>query len=198
MKEQRLANRKFNGRASAASVESSLIQVTRRIVSSWLFEAFFAAAILSNSLLIGVQVHYAAKSVESSVGAQQLSGFFVLEQVYALLFLVELLMRITAEGLPFFCSSPNVAWNYLDLLIILTSLLNLVSEVAAMSEVSDADALMSGNVRIIRVLRVTRVLRVVRVVKIVRFIRALRSLVRLAEALKDLFLMARGIPSSAR
>ena len=60
------------------------------------------------------------------------------------------------------------------MLIVLTSVLNLVSEIAMDQLASDADALMSGNVRIIRILRVTRVIRVVRVVKIVRFIRALR------------------------
>ena len=148
-----------------------MVDHVKRIVSSWIFEAFFATAILSNSLLIGVQVHYAAQSI----GKPLPPVFFIAEQVYALLFLVELVMRILAEGMPFFWSSPNVVWNYLDVLIILTSVLNLVSEVASMN--TDADALMSGNVRIIRILRVTRVIRVVRVVKIVRFIRALRSLV---------------------
>ena len=60
------------------------------------------------------------------------------------------------------------------MIIVFTSVLNLVSEIAMDQLASDADALMSGNVRIIRILRVTRVIRVVRVVKIVRFIRALR------------------------
>ncbi|CAK9092622.1 unnamed protein product [Durusdinium trenchii] len=172
VKSQKKANRKAYGRASAVPYRNSMVDHVKRIVSSWIFEAFFATAILSNSLLIGVQVHYAAQSI----GKPLPPVFFIAEQVYALLFLVELVMRILAEGMPsFFWSSPNVVWNYLDVLIILTSVLNLVSEVASMN--TDADALMSGNVRIIRILRVTRVIRVVRVVKIVRFIRALRSLV---------------------
>lgn len=35
-------------------------------------------------------------------------------RIYALLFLVELILRVLAEGCPFFWSSPNVVWNYLD------------------------------------------------------------------------------------
>jgi len=173
-KDQKKANRKAFGRASGVVVPTGLMVQTKRIVSSWMFEVFFATAILSNSLLIGVQVHYAAQSI----GQPQPPAFFIVEQIYALLFLVELILRVLAEGCPFFWSSPNVMWNYLDVLIVLTSILNLVSEIASMTSLtSDADALMSGNVRIIRILRVTRVIRVVRVVKIVRFIRALRSLV---------------------
>lgn len=37
-----------------------------------------------------------------------------LPRIYAFLFLVELVLRVLAEGCPFFWSSPNVLWNYLD------------------------------------------------------------------------------------
>lgn len=173
MKDQKKANRKAFGRASGVMRPTGIMHHTKQIVNSWMFEVFFATAILSNSLLIGVQVHYAAQSIGSALPP----AFFIVEQVYALLFLVELILRVLAEGWPFFWSSPNMVWNYLDVLIVLTSVLNLVSEIAMDQLASDADTLMSGNVRIIRILRVTRVIRVVRVVKIVRFIRALRSLV---------------------
>lgn len=43
-------------------------------------EVFFATAILSNSLLIGVQVHYAAQSI----GQPQPTAFFIVEQMLAL------------------------------------------------------------------------------------------------------------------
>lgn len=173
MKDQKKANRKAFGRASGVVRPTGMMHHTKRIVNSWMFEVFFASAILSNSLLIGVQVHYAAQSMGSPLPP----AFFIVEQVYALLFLVELILRVLAEGWPFFWSSPNMVWNYLDVIIVFTSVLNLVSEIAMDQLASDADALMSGNVRTIRILRVTRVIRVVRVVKIVRFIRALRSLV---------------------
>ena len=154
---------------SALPSSPTLLGKIRGIVHSWRFEAFFACAILSNSILIGVQVN------DSALHPHQPSDktFFIVEQVYAAIFLVELILRILAEGRRFFCSSPDVGWNYLDILIVCTSVLTLVTELAEQS----VDSNLSGNVRIIRILRVTRVMRVVRIVKIVRFIRALRSLV---------------------
>lgn len=151
-------------------------------MASWSFEAIFAALILTNSIFIGplrqfsrfrppagVEVHYTAHNP----GDVPIS-FFIIDQSYAFLFVVELAMRVLAEGRPFFWTSPNLVWNYLDIAINLTSLVNLASALAVVSESSDFKA--SGNVRIIRILRLTRVIRVVRIVKIVRFIRALRRL----------------------
>ncbi|CAK9092119.1 unnamed protein product [Durusdinium trenchii] len=158
-------------RSSSTLASAQITVAIKSIVSSWTFEALFAFAILSNSIFIGVEVHFAAHNREGLPPA-----FFYIDQTYAALFLIELVLRILAERLPFFWSSPNVMWNYLDILINITSVLNLVSFIASTGQ--DADSFKaSGNVRIIRILRLTRVIRVVRIVKIVRFIRALRSLV---------------------
>eukprot|EP00435_Cladocopium_sp_Y103_P005264 s1333_g1.t1 len=169
-------DRESYSRRSTTSLVSreTFLTYIRKIVSSWAFEAFYAFAILSNSVSIGVEVHYAAHSR----GKPMPAAFFVIDQSYAALFFLELLLRVLAEGKPFFWSSPNVAWNYLDILINITSVLNLASFLSGVGQdtsTSTFDA--SGNVRIIRILRLTRVIRVVRIVKIVRFIRALRSLV---------------------
>ena len=154
--------------------QQTLLAMIRKIVASWFFEAFFAFAILSNSIFIGVEVHYAAHNA----GKLLPSAFVYVDQTYAALFLTELVLRVLSEGKPFFWSSPNVAWNYLDVLINITSVLNLVSYLSSMGQDADSETFKtSGNVRIIRILRLTRVIRVVRIVKIVRFIRALRSLV---------------------
>ncbi|CAK9105993.1 unnamed protein product [Durusdinium trenchii] len=158
---------------SGALLRKSLLGWMRSVVASWSFEAFFALAIFSNSIFIGVEVHYAAHHANSSMPPV----FFYIDQIYAGLFLVELVLRVMAEGRPFFFRSPNLAWNYLDLMINATSVLNLVSAVASTSSEDTETIKASGNMRIIRILRLTRVIRVVRIVKIVRFIRALRSLV---------------------
>lgn len=141
-------------------------------MNSWSFEAFFTFVIFTNSVFIGVEVHFMAHNPGPPP-----TSFFVVDQVYAGVFFIELALRILAEGKSFFWSSPNMAWNYLDILINITSVLNIVTAIVQQGE-GDSDTLRtSGNVRIIRILRLTRVIRVVRVVKIVRFIRALRSLV---------------------
>ena len=168
-------DRESYSRRSTTSLVSreTLLTYIRKIVSSWAFEAFYAFAILSNSISIGIEVHYAAHSR----GKPMPGAFFVIDQTYATLFFIELVLRMLAEGKPFFWSSPNVAWNYLDILINITSVLNLASFLSSVGDTSTGTFDASGNVRIIRILRLTRVIRVVRIVKIVRFIRALRSLV---------------------
>lgn len=121
-----------------------------------------------------MEVHYAAHHRSTPLP----SAFFIVDQLYAGLFFIEVVLRILAEGKPFFWSSPNVAWNYLDILINITSVLNLATFLTGLGQDVTSDTFKaSGNVRIIRILRLTRVIRVVRIVKIVRFIRALRSLV---------------------
>ena len=159
---------------SSLFAQQTTLAVIRKIVASWFFEAFFAFAILSNSVFIGVEVHYVAHNAGQLLPA----AFVYVDQTYAAVFLTELVLRVLSEGKPFFWSSPNVAWNYLDVLINITSVLNLVSYLSSMDQDTNSDTIKaSGNVRIIRILRLTRVIRVVRIVKIVRFIRALRSLV---------------------
>ena len=151
---------------------SEFTHVVKRLVNSWSFEAFFTFVIFTNSAFIGVEVHFMAHNPGPAP-----ASFFVVDQVYAGIFFIELGLRIMAERRSFFWSSQNMAWNYLDILINITSVLNIVTAIVQQGE-GDSDTLRtSGNVRIIRILRLTRVIRVVRVVKIVRFIRALRSLV---------------------
>ena len=146
----------------------------RSLTHSWTFEALSAFAIVTHSIFIGAEVQY---------GAQNSGGihfsFFILEQIFSVIFLTELSLRVLSEGRQFFWSSPDVAWNYdMDLVLNITSVVNLVALAYAHIHNVNSDAFeASANIRIIRILRLTRVIRVVRIVKIVRYIRAARSLV---------------------
>eukprot|EP00930_Biecheleria_cincta_P096756 TRINITY_DN88550_c0_g1_i1.p1 TRINITY_DN88550_c0_g1~~TRINITY_DN88550_c0_g1_i1.p1 ORF type:complete len:609 (-),score=80.78 TRINITY_DN88550_c0_g1_i1:194-2020(-) len=147
------------------------------IVGSWYFEVAFALIILSNSIMIGVQVDYAATSATDETPP----AFFVLSNIYAVLFLVELIMRMFAEGRSFFIGSPNLAWNYLDIIIVFSSIFETSVNIAMLSVDNDnantQDLATSSNIRIIRIVRITRLARVLRIIKVIRFIRALRTLV---------------------
>ena len=170
------AQRRKSGRPSSNSILSTGVQRIRSLTISWYFEALSAVAILTHSVLIGAEVQY---------GAQNSGGihvsFFILEQIFSVIFLTELFLRVLSEGRRFLWSSPDVAWNYMDLVLNITSVVNLVA--LAYVYIQDVNSVnsdawqASANVRMLRILRLTRVIRVVRIVKIVRFIRALRSLV---------------------
>mmetsp|Transcript_4762 Transcript_4762/g.8624 ORF Transcript_4762/g.8624 Transcript_4762/m.8624 type:complete len:446 (-) Transcript_4762:100-1437(-) len=145
----------------------------QQFVNNYRFEMFFAVAIMTNSILVGVQVQYAAEHM----GDDNPTSFMVIQHLYAYIFLIELLCRLAAQRLRFFCNE-SWFWNYLDLLIVGTSLLEVIVDI--MSLLNDADVGSTENlssIRIVRIIRMTRLVRVFRIIRIVRFVRALRTLV---------------------
>jgi len=144
------------------------------ITNSVRFDMLVAGTVMTNVVFIGVQIEYAAQNP-----AQQAPlTFFVLGLGYMLIFASELFLRILAAGAKFFYGPGNLGWNYLDILIVASSLLEF--GIAASSDDmggTESESSIAGNVRLVRFLRVTRILRVIRIVKVVRFVRALRSLI---------------------
>jgi len=146
----------------------------RKIVASHNFELVFGLAILSNALLIGVEVEYTS----SRKLADAPIAFKVVQHLYAITFLVELVFRGLSESWSFF-TGRHLLWNYLDLLICLFSLWEFALDASLIiggSESNPRSTNMS-NVRIIRLVRITRLIRITRISRLMRFIKALRTLV---------------------
>lgn len=147
----------------------------RRLVRSFKFELIFALIIITNAVFIGAQVEYAAQNL----GEEPPSVFFYIQSAYGFIFLLELLLRLVAEGIAFFYNS-NWAWNILDVVIVVTSLfeislgLSALTDDSSTSKTSDTG---SGKLKVLRIVRIARLLRVLRVVRVVRYVRALRTLV---------------------
>eukprot|EP00930_Biecheleria_cincta_P003296 TRINITY_DN10421_c0_g1_i1.p1 TRINITY_DN10421_c0_g1~~TRINITY_DN10421_c0_g1_i1.p1 ORF type:complete len:668 (+),score=110.41 TRINITY_DN10421_c0_g1_i1:145-2004(+) len=148
----------------------------QRIVASWRFEVFFSISIIANSFLLGVHVQYMAAYRDGDAPVI----LTVLQQFFAYLFTVELIFRICAEGRRFFYSSPNLMWNYLDLMVVATSLMEvaLLMHVESPFDTAPNGPASGSNVRIMRMLRIVKILRIVRIVKVVKIIRALRTLIQ--------------------
>ncbi|CAE7203118.1 CATSPER1 [Symbiodinium necroappetens] len=140
-----------------------------RIVKSWLFEAFFALVILSNSVFIAVQVEATARDP----GINQDVGYFVVGSIYTFLFTTELVLRVLVFGLTVFVG-PDWAWLLLDLLVVSSSLFEFVLELALQQQEDSTSVL--TNMRLLRILRIGRITRAIRVVRLVKFIRSLRQL----------------------
>lgn len=152
------------------------------LTASFRFEIFFAVLIITNSVYVGAQVQFNVTYAEDNGGAQHTPvAFYVIGYAYTFGFLVELLLRVYADGPSFFCHRTQWTWNYLDIVIVTSSCLEVVLDIVRLtSDTEDEDESSVGgvaNVRILRMLRITRLTRVLRIVRIVRFIRALRTLV---------------------
>mmetsp|Transcript_43767 Transcript_43767/g.102135 ORF Transcript_43767/g.102135 Transcript_43767/m.102135 type:complete len:527 (+) Transcript_43767:71-1651(+) len=141
------------------------------VASSIVFNVFFAFVIVSNSIFLGMQLEWSALRVDRFVEP----GFVAAHLVYAILFTVEMFIRITAAGPRQYFVGAGWAWNWLDVLVVVPGWVELVIDV--LEETAAAEGASSSNFRIIRVFKVTRLLQVVRSLRIVKFIGALRALV---------------------
>jgi len=158
------------------------------MVNTVWFEAFFALMIISNSLTIGIQVQENSVSThrnDAEGSESESSVWFGVGIFYTVMFTVELGLRGLAYGKYLF-STEEWAWRLVDVLVVLTSLIEL--SISVMAELMGrSDSTVVSNLRILRIMRITRLTRAIRVVRLVRFIRALKTLLySIAHTLKAL------------
>jgi len=134
-------------------------------VASWTFELVFACAIGLDACVVGAQTQYSATLVGT---AHALPAYFsALQHVFAVIFSLELFLRILAHRWDFFCDrEASLGWNYFDVLVVFGSLLEMALGAAG-----------ETMIRRMRMIRILRLIRILRVVRIIRFVTALRTLV---------------------
>lgn len=166
----------------------------KKLLKSNLFELILGATIISNAVWIGIEIDWTA----GNPTAQTPVGYLVVGYVYTAVFAVELWLQLLAYGRAFFYGMPcqQLCWNYLDLVIVISSLFEVVLDVLAATVTQQQQADSSGdnstvdmgNLRIVRMIRVTRLMRLLRIGRIVKFMRALRMLVfSIISTLKSVF-----------
>lgn len=166
---------------TAPEVESGGFRSTlRHIMNTKKVEGFCAFLIVSNAVVIGAEVEHKANTRE----LQENETFAFIGKVYTVAFALELLARVLAYGKELFCASDLWMWGWLDLLIVSSSVFELIVEAivsAAATAANGASGDSGGgaltSIRILRILRVTRLIRVTRLVRLLRFLKALRTLV---------------------
>eukprot|EP00930_Biecheleria_cincta_P004229 TRINITY_DN105128_c0_g1_i1.p1 TRINITY_DN105128_c0_g1~~TRINITY_DN105128_c0_g1_i1.p1 ORF type:complete len:617 (+),score=120.30 TRINITY_DN105128_c0_g1_i1:52-1902(+) len=158
-------------------VEKTLRQKVADIYASMAVQSFFSVAIISNCALIGVQVQYTAISKDEDDG--NALPFVVLSQIYAAVFLIELLLLMFVEGRKFFWPGDcgRACWNFLDIAIVVSSLLEVAIFFVRTFGDPEEESVQGSTLRVVRILRVVRLIRVVRLVRLVRIISSLRRLI---------------------
>merc|ERR1712232_892241 len=96
--------------------------------------------------------------------------FQVLECIFCAVFLIEVLLRMFAFSVDFFCDADSWTWNAYDLILVVTQITELVM-VMFQSERQDQSAIVS--MRFLRLLRLTRVARLGRILRLVPELRLL-------------------------
>ncbi|CAE7899003.1 Cacna1h, partial [Symbiodinium sp. KB8] len=121
------------------------------------FEMFWAFVVLSNAVVLGIDVE----------------ELFAIQIAYTVLFALELTLRILGRGFSVFCAE-GCGWIWLDTLIVVISIWESAVEIAGESSGSLASV---TSLKSFRLVRLTRLLRTVQFIRIFRFIMALRTLV---------------------
>ena len=154
------------------------IETVRRVVFHPAFDIFFAVVVFTNAVFIGLEV-------QSNMSGEWISASTVriVNYSYAGAFILELLGRLIAAGCSFFYSE-DCMWNYLDILIVATSIIEITVEAL----ISEGGSSTVTGFKIFRIIRLTKLVKTVRLVRILRFVLALRTLVTsIAHTLKALF-----------
>lgn len=114
-------------------------------------DMFFAIAILLNSIVLGVDIEVSLRR-----GGDSGTIVFWISFGFIVLFVIELLWRVLADGCRFFCT----VWGIFDTAIILTSIVEYGSFFIWGSESP------IGAVSVMRILRLLRIARIVRILHI--------------------------------
>eukprot|EP00440_Ansanella_granifera_P038714 gb/GFBE01042003.1/.p1 GENE.gb/GFBE01042003.1/~~gb/GFBE01042003.1/.p1 ORF type:complete len:585 (+),score=109.87 gb/GFBE01042003.1/:1-1755(+) len=156
-----IASRKSSKEPSRSSPDTAI----GKFVRSPLFDKFSAVLLVANAVFIGVQVEYGFQ-------AQMPAAIDVIDYVFCVCFVIELLLRFCGYGCQHFWTDPeDRAWNWFDFTIVVLSTFDTLMSVAAAGEESPFP-----SISVLRVIRVLRIVRVLRVIRVMRFFRDLRVL----------------------
>lgn len=139
-------------------------------VKSTRFEAVAACLLVSNIAVIGVQVEYKARMETQAVPL----FFRIINALYCMLFLLELVVRLRAWGwYPFFFEG-DFLWSWFDLVVVLMQLME--TTVSVIDTGGDGKAL--RHVAFVgRLVRAARILRIFRIIRVMRFVRPFKVLI---------------------
>lgn len=182
----------IGGDDNVVKPHSALQKRLLRLYRGHWFEIFFGVMIISNAIFIGVEIDYTA----ANPLATDPPLFIVIGYLYTTVFAFELALKVSAERSKFICTGgKQLAWNMLDLLIVVSSMGEVLLDIIRFATVSmeketnsNSGSVSMSNLRIIRIIRVTRLMRLFRIGRIVKFIRSLRLLVySILSTLKTVF-----------
>mmetsp|Transcript_39799 Transcript_39799/g.92087 ORF Transcript_39799/g.92087 Transcript_39799/m.92087 type:complete len:599 (+) Transcript_39799:61-1857(+) len=143
-----------------------------RVVRNSYFELLVMITLLLSSATLGLETHLAMQNIHAETGVV----FRVFDITWVVAFLLELSLRIVADGRMFFAwENPEFGWNATDTFFV------------AISTADELIVLLGMDIELsqFRLLRMIRLVRVLRLLRVVRFC-------------SDLRIMVNGIAGSAR
>jgi len=138
----------------------------QHFVNTQAFQMFCCIMILINTAIVGIETEYLTTSATPSATLSSM------QLALNLWYIVELFIRILADGRDFFCNSEDWRWNLFDIILVASSLIEIILQSFQVGSIGD----MSLE-RIFRILRICRVTKTVRIVRFLRFVREFRKMI---------------------
>lgn len=135
-------------------------------VLSKVFERLSILLLTSNTIFIGFQV-------ELSFLAEMPAIAQVIDVIFAILFVVEVSLRVWAFGCKMFFCGPGRGWNMFDAIVVTLSAIEVTFSTLVPTS---SNSFSVGNLGIIRVVRAFRLLRVLRIMRVLKFFKDVRIL----------------------
>ncbi|CAE7687347.1 Scn11a [Symbiodinium sp. CCMP2456] len=151
--------------------QSKVQAVALTIVHSASFTYAITFLILVNMVILGIEVDVAS----TLPPYQEPRWFGLINLTIVVIFVAELVLKFVAYGCRGFIHGPERWWNFFDVLIISTSVMETIMEFVTIWMA--AMQMDSSHLRVMRFARIARALRGVRAVRFLRFVSALRTLV---------------------
>eukprot|EP00439_Symbiodinium_sp_Y106_P012854 s1224_g1.t2 len=175
---------RFKDAKSFTSTASPHMRCLQRMVKNTSFDIFCAFVVVSNSIFLGIEVQ---ASIDGNGAAPpELDSA---RYIYTAWFIIELALRMAADGPRQYLCSDDWAWSALDVFVVTTSIWELVADIMFLLLDDDVGNVASvSGLRAFRIIRITRVVKAVRLMRVFRFVMAFRTLITsILYTLKSLF-----------
>lgn len=162
-----------------------VLKIARHLVASDLswtegnyFQSFIMAVITMNTVLLGIELDL------------PWDGWKYVEQVFLLIYVFEITVRIKRWGLQFFWHEKDMGWNLMDFFIVLAAVMDqwflpMVDFVHVLLFKEKLNDHGSGATTVVMLLRIMRLFRILRLVRLLRAVKPLfRLLMGILEAVQ--------------
>eukprot|EP00931_Biecheleriopsis_adriatica_P074215 TRINITY_DN48328_c0_g1_i1.p1 TRINITY_DN48328_c0_g1~~TRINITY_DN48328_c0_g1_i1.p1 ORF type:complete len:531 (-),score=112.57 TRINITY_DN48328_c0_g1_i1:164-1756(-) len=142
------------------TVHEPLLMQLHSAVESQQCELVSASVAILNAIWVGMETDYHARQVDGDGSGEPPIGKFV-NNAFCAFFTSEILLKICVNGRAFFCKCPEARWNWFDILVVGSQLMETIIGVI-MTYTGSKRHVEGGFFNILRMLRMVRILRVAR------------------------------------
>jgi len=151
-----------------------------RITRSRMYESFNALMIALNAIFILWETESRARLAASGKPVSDFQDndlwFTLAATVFVVIFMVDIILRVLAEGCRLFMSGRERFWNVFDVFVTFTAAFEVMLQWVLYASASESSSSLRMHLRKFSMLRIVRLLRVIETTRAMRMVRVFREL----------------------